>query len=150
MSIIYFTTAIKMGQYLCLPFSQYLYTLQYLTYSPPHITGQLVQVLLYPEPKWSIQKLQNSQHTRNEVPKIHKSKLQDSFLYLEVLKVSNHKKKKSQIFKLLPSYVLRTHETFILTLISCASLLKTEFSPLLPNNRKIAIGRWKVHPFRIN
>ena len=56
------------------------------------ITGKLVQVLLCPEANCYVLKLKHSQQTNDEVPKIHKSNLQDSCLYLEVVRFSTSKK----------------------------------------------------------
>lgn len=57
-----------------------------------HITGKSVQVLLCPEDNCYVLKLKHSQQTKDEVPKFHKSNLQDSCLYLGVLRFSTSKK----------------------------------------------------------
>lgn len=57
-----------------------------------HITGKLVQVLLCPEANCYILKLNHSQQTKDGAPKIHKSNLQDSCLYLGLLRFSTSKK----------------------------------------------------------
>jgi len=57
-----------------------------------YVTGKLVQVLLFPEANCYVLKLKQSEQTKYDVPKIHKSNLQDSWLYLEVLRFSTSKK----------------------------------------------------------